>query len=193
MGCFIGWIIELFFRNLVDKEKINPGFLRGPYLPIYGLSILSLYIISNLKINLVHKIILLILLPITMELLTGLFFEKYFRIKLWDYNHKFLNYKGIICLQFSIYWGVLALFYYFILHDVINNYLLVTLSNINYIFFYGIIAGVFLLDIFYSFNIAFKVKEVAKEFGKKKINFSKFNGATNIFNNIRDTIKEKLY
>ena len=36
LGSTFGWTIELFFRRIVHKEWVNPGFLIGPYLPIYG-------------------------------------------------------------------------------------------------------------------------------------------------------------
>lgn len=190
IGCFIGWIIELFYRNLINKKKINPGFLRGPYLPIYGFVTLLFYFIVDSRINSIHKIILLIIIPTSIELLTGLIFEKYFRIKLWDYSKNFLNFKGIICPLASFCWIILSMIYYFILHDLVSNFLLVTFSNANYIFLYGAIAGIFLLDIFYSFNVAFRVRKMAKELGEKRINFNKFKKAGDAFNNIKVKIQK---
>lgn len=39
-GCLIGWGIEVIFRRFEPNNKarkwINPGFLIGPYLPLYG-------------------------------------------------------------------------------------------------------------------------------------------------------------
>lgn len=32
-----GWLVEFFYRSLRAKKIINPGFLKGPYLPIYGI------------------------------------------------------------------------------------------------------------------------------------------------------------
>ena len=37
IGSVIGWILELFYRRMISSKKwINPGFLVGPYLPLYG-------------------------------------------------------------------------------------------------------------------------------------------------------------
>ena len=38
IGSIAGWVLELFFRKIVCSEHkwINPGFLTGPYLPLYG-------------------------------------------------------------------------------------------------------------------------------------------------------------
>ena len=45
LGSTFGWIIELIFRRIVHKKWVNPGFLIGPYLPIYGFGLVFLTII----------------------------------------------------------------------------------------------------------------------------------------------------
>lgn len=40
----------------------------------------------------------------------GLFLEKCFKIKLWDYSTNKYNLKGIICLRMAIIWGIASLF-----------------------------------------------------------------------------------
>ena len=42
IGSMLGWLLELIFRRLVHKKWINPGFLIGPYLPIYGFGLCAL-------------------------------------------------------------------------------------------------------------------------------------------------------
>ena len=37
-----GWILEVSFRSTTRKKLVNPGFLAGPYLPLYGASVLAL-------------------------------------------------------------------------------------------------------------------------------------------------------
>ena len=45
IGSLFGWILELFFRRFISQKKwMNPGFLTGPYLPIYGFGITILYV-----------------------------------------------------------------------------------------------------------------------------------------------------
>ena len=53
-GSLIGWSIELFYRRYFDptnKERrwINPGFLTGPYLPLYGFSLMILFLLASLE------------------------------------------------------------------------------------------------------------------------------------------------
>jgi uncharacterized membrane protein len=121
-----------------------------------------------------------ITLPTLLELVTGIIYEKYFRIKLWDCSERFLNYKGIICFRFSSYWVVISIIYLFILHNSIKNILPQILANANYIFIFGVIAGIFLLEEFYAFNIAFKIRKIAKKKKEKRIDFYKFKENNNI-------------
>ena len=41
IGSCLGWCMEVFFRRFFsranpERKWINPGFLAGPYLPLYG-------------------------------------------------------------------------------------------------------------------------------------------------------------
>ena len=52
IGSLLGWVIELFFRRFVSQKKwMNPGFLTGPYLPIYGFGVVVLYAVSNIPLG----------------------------------------------------------------------------------------------------------------------------------------------
>ena len=53
-GAIEGWVIEFLFRNLIShkgprgKYFINPGFCKGPWLPIYGIGLAVMFLISAL-------------------------------------------------------------------------------------------------------------------------------------------------
>ena len=52
-GSIFGWVLELFFRRFFshanpERKWINPGFLNGPYLPIYGFGLCLLFTVSSL-------------------------------------------------------------------------------------------------------------------------------------------------
>ena len=53
IGALLGWGIEVVYRRFkkdnVDGEWINPGFLIGPYLPIYGFGLVILYLLASLE------------------------------------------------------------------------------------------------------------------------------------------------
>ena len=104
IGCTCGWIMELFFRRAVSGKWVNPGFLIGPYLPIYGFGLAALTAIYLMFHNLnVHPIIVILLMGATMtliEFIGGLSFVDGKGPKLWDYSNEWGNYKGIICPLF---------------------------------------------------------------------------------------------
>ena len=47
------------------------------------------------------------LIPTAAEFLTGLFFDKLFGIRLWDYTDRPFNILGYVCLPMSALWGLL--------------------------------------------------------------------------------------
>jgi len=50
IGSLIGWGIEVLFRRLFSAHHwMNPGFLVGPYLPLYGFSLVTLYLLAGLE------------------------------------------------------------------------------------------------------------------------------------------------
>ena len=48
IGSCFGWVLELLYRNLTHRHKkwINPGFCTGPYLPIYGFGLCTLFLLD---------------------------------------------------------------------------------------------------------------------------------------------------
>ena len=46
IGSLFGWVLELFYRRPIEGRWMNPGFLTGPYLPIYGFGLCTLYSIA---------------------------------------------------------------------------------------------------------------------------------------------------
>ena len=54
IGSMAGWGIEVVFRRFFssanpERKWINPGFLSGPYLPLYGFSLCVLFLLSLLE------------------------------------------------------------------------------------------------------------------------------------------------
>lgn len=84
LGGIGGWIIELFFRRIVHKRWINPGFLTGPCLPLYGSGLCLLYFFSSLDYSFIPStigqkifcIVIMTALVVLLEYLTGLYFLK---------------------------------------------------------------------------------------------------------------------
>ena len=172
IGSLVGWIIELFFRRFVSQKKwMNPGFLTGPYLPIYGFGVVALYAVSNLPLGITSQVwdiivrILIIGVGMTLiEFIAGLIFIKGFGIKLWDYSNRKGNIMGIICPIFSLAWLVVGSLYYFLLNPLLVESITWISENLIYTYFVGGVIGMMAVDFSYSIHLATKLKEF-KELG----------------------------
>ena len=174
MGGIAGWIIELFFRRFVSqKHWVNPGFLVGPLLPLYGFGNVVLYIFSSLPWGewienaAIRYILVIALLTVSMtlvEYIAGLIFIKGLKIKLWDYSSRWGNIQGIICPLFSLAWGAIGAGYFFFLYPPLSKLMDMMVGYIYpWLFALGMLYGILSIDIGYSFHIVAKVKTVVAD------------------------------
>ena len=49
IGCSVGWIFEEVYCGITDGVLQNRGILYGPWLPIYGIGALCMYILKPVK------------------------------------------------------------------------------------------------------------------------------------------------
>ena len=107
---FIGWILEVGFRSFNAKAFVNPGFLKGPYLPIYGTGALILTFCAThlCGSNLLVKGLVYLFVTTGLEFITGFIFDGCLHTPLWDYSGKRFRIKNYVCLRFSICWLILA-------------------------------------------------------------------------------------
>lgn len=171
-GSILGWGLEVLFRKLVSKKWINPGYLAGPWLPIYGFSLCVLYTLTLLEPyipvenSLIKKLILFIIMAffITMiEYAAGVIFIKGMKIKLWDYSDMRGNIQGIICPLFSFFWLILSAVYYFAVHPHILDMLKWLSENLAFSFCIGFCFGIMIMDFAYSAQILYHIKRFAEE------------------------------
>lgn len=176
MGSLFGWVLEVFFRrffsaNNPDRKWINPGFLIGPYIPLYGFSLVILFIFSWIPVpfianSVIQNLILFVLMAMAitaMEYIAGIVFIKGMNIKLWDYSNERWNIKGIICPRFSAYWMMLSAIYYFLIHPRVIESLYWLAGHLAFSFFIGFFYGVFIIDFTYSMNVLVKIRKFARE------------------------------
>ena len=88
---------RLFFRRIFTAKKwINPGFLHGPYLPIYGFGACLMYAVSEVDLNisespalnLLIRFLVSAFLLTAIEYIGGLIFIRLMKIRLWDYSKR---------------------------------------------------------------------------------------------------------
>ncbi|MEE1211485.1 MAG: putative ABC transporter permease [Treponema sp.] len=176
IGSLIGWSLEVFWRrffskNNPDRKWINPGFLTGPYLPLYGLSLCVLFTLSFINVSFVKEIfiqkallfVLMAMCITLMEYVAGIIFIKGMKIKLWDYSNCWGNIKGIICPQYSFYWIILSAVYYFFIHPQVLEWLYWFTNHLAFCLVIGFFYGVFTMDACYTFKLSAKIREFAEE------------------------------
>ncbi len=175
LGSVMGYIIELFWRRFVSQHRwVNPGFLVGPYLPIYGFGTVCLYCLSYLVdlipfdenlywLKVIVSIVTIALALTLVEFIAGLIFIKGLKIKLWDYSKMKGNIMGIICPLYSLFWLAAGALYYFLLNEPLTEFVSFLASNPIYYFFVGIIIGMIIVDFCYSLHIASALSKFAKE------------------------------
>lgn len=174
VGSVLGWCLELLFRNVVHRSEkiINPGFCTGPYLPIYGFGLCTLFLLASLEEKSViadpfwNRVALVVAMGVGMtviEYIAGLFCLKYLKVRLWDYSDLWGNIQGIICPIFSLAWAVLGAMYYFLVHPYILDGLAWLSQNLAFSFFIGMFFGVFILDVAHSAQLVVRLKRFAEE------------------------------
>lgn len=178
IGSLVGWVIELFYRKFISKANperkwINPGFLVGPYLPLYGFGLSAMYLLAQVNVsfiedNTLQKLVLFVSMAVVMtiiEYIAGIIFIKGMKVKLWDYTNEWGNIQGIICPRFSFYWALLSAIYYFLIHPYILNSLYWLADHLAFSFVVGFFYGIFIIDVSYSMQILVKVKKFAIDHG----------------------------
>lgn len=175
-GSLLGWVIELvwrrfFSKNNPDRKWINPGFLTGPYLPLYGLSLTILFVLSFIDVSFIEKpmlqkVVLFVVMALSItlfEYIAGLIFIKCMKIKLWDYSSCWGNIQGIVCPTYTFFWYLLSAFYYFLVHPEILDWLYWFTNHIEFSFVIGFFYGIFTVDLLHTFNIMTKVRAFARD------------------------------
>lgn len=173
IGSLLGWCIEVLFRRFFSAKKwINPGFLVGPYLPLYGFSLCTLYLFAMLEefipisFPVLRKLVLFAVMALcvtAIEYVTGLIFIKRLKIKLWDYSDCWGNVDGVICPLFTFFWALLSAAYYFLIHPHILGALEWLAQNLAFSFFIGVFYGVFAIDLVHSTRFLAVIRRFADD------------------------------
>lgn len=119
---FLGWLGETALAAARKGRLINRGFLSAPFSPVYGLaSVLFALFLPELREDPIFLFLLGMILATALELATGVFLERIFRQKWWDYSDERWNFQGYICLKYSLIWGVLAVLSLFVFNPLLTR------------------------------------------------------------------------
>lgn len=121
----IGFVIETIF-GLVTKGVIESrkSFLYGPFCAIYGLGAVVMLIgLQKFKKNNYTLFFGGFLIGSLVEYLVSWIGEIIFHVKWWDYSNFAFNINGRICIWFSLFWGILAIYLITHIHPKIDRFL----------------------------------------------------------------------
>lgn len=158
--CFIGWCWESAYVSAKKREWVNRGFLKGPFLPIYGFGALAV-LVSTLPVRPYPVLVYFFgLLGATLlELVTGICMEKLFHVRYWDYSNQKFNFKGHICLSSSVAWGFFSLAMIYGFHKPIEGLVLGLPARLTNLFSFVLTATV-AGDFAVSFKTAMELRDI---------------------------------
>ena len=181
-GACAGWVLELVFRKFFsgsnpEHKWLNPGFLFGPCVPLYGIGTVVLFGMSLIE-NAVfgafsgsvgYYFVMFFIMALVMtaiEYVVGLLSIHVMGIRLWDYSHCWGNIQGIICPLFTFFWGVLSLAYYFLLYPRLRKLVEWFVAHPLSSFVVGVCFGIFLIDLCFSVHLGAVVQKKAAQIDK---------------------------
>ena len=168
--CNIGWVQESIIESLYHKRLINRGFLKGPYIPIYGIGGMTMLLLcmpfreNGFAVYFIGMISCTIL-----EFFVGWLMETLFHKQFWDYSMMKFTYKNRISLLSSLFWGLLSLFMVYVLYGIVDA--LVMFADPKFVLVYdSAMGGAMFVDTIMSISgqIAFKEKLKALPYEKAK-------------------------
>ena len=149
-----GWFIELCFRSVYERKPVNPGFHRGPWLPLYGSAGLVIFLVSSSLAGspLYVRLIFYFVLCTAFEFLAGIFLEVIYHRRYWDYSANRFNIRGLVCPLYSFAWVLISVFVeYFIMPVLMSG--LTEIDHRMLVLLDSALLAVFTVDFLFSSGI----------------------------------------
>ena len=158
--CFFGWVFESTVVSVSKRRFVKRGFLRGPFIPIYGEgAIMILFVTLPVRENIALIFLMGMIGATVLELAIGALMESIFKVKYWDYSSHKIQYKGYICMSSSLCWGALSVLLIKVIHKPIESLILMLPELAAIILAIGI-SGYFIYDTVVSIIDAWGMKKI---------------------------------
>ena len=103
----IGFIWETAYCSFKERKLVNRGFMKGPFLPIYGSGVcVMLVAAAPFEGNVLLECFSGMVCATVLEYVTGELMHHLFKVRYWDYSKEKFNLNGHICLGASLGWFV---------------------------------------------------------------------------------------
>lgn len=122
---FLGYVIETLYGMLTKGVvESRQSFLYGPFCAIYGLGGTIMIVCLQFFNKSNHQLFFGgFVIGSVLEYLVSLFGEMWLHVKWWDYSDMPFNINGRICVFFSIFWGLLAIYLMSYIHPRIDRFI----------------------------------------------------------------------
>lgn len=119
----LGYLLECVVLSCENRRLIyNRGFGHGPFCIIYGFGAIGAYmVLEPLAGSYIRLYLASMMMATFMELFTAYIMIRLFGSFWWDYSRKAFNFRGIICLQSSLAWGFLGIFFFAFLDGFVHR------------------------------------------------------------------------
>lgn len=169
--CFLGWCVESTHVSIRQKPPhwVNRGFMRGPFLPLYGSGAIMMLVVSApFQHNLVLTYVAGCIGATVLEYITGVTMEALFKVRYWDYSNQPLNFQGHICLGTTLAWGFLTILMTRVIHRPIEGLLYMIPQGLLSILVF--VLTVFIAaDFALSFRAALDIRDILLAMEKVKV------------------------
>ena len=166
--CFCGWCFESTYVSICSRKLTNRGFLRGPFLPLYGSGAILLLVVSKpVEGNIFLVYVVGCLCATILEYVTGVAMEALFKVRYWDYsNHRF-QFQGHIWLVSSLAWGLFTVLLTRVVHVPVERIVLAVPGSVltAVIMVLTVLIGA---DFALSFKAAIDIKDMLEKMKSTK-------------------------
>lgn len=151
--CFLGWVWETCYVSVLKAKWVNRGFMRGPFLPIYGSGAIVVLIFTlPFRTNAGLVFVVGMVSATILEYFTGAVMERLFHVRYWDYSSQRLNLNGHICVTSSLAWGAFSVILTLYGHTPVERFASHMSTNVLEVI-------VFALTVYISIDMAESIRE----------------------------------
>ncbi len=157
----VGYLWETVFCSIKEGKLLNRGFMKGPFLPIYGVGVCIMMVAAgpfNGR-NILAECVSGMVCATVLEYVTGELMQHLFKVRYWDYSKEKFNLNGHICLGASLGWFVAT----FIVNEIFRGPVDTLVHSISAFHMYlidNIVMGLAIVDFAISFKAAMDLRIV---------------------------------
>ena len=194
---FFGWIFETIYVSVHEGHFVNRGFIRGPFLPLYGCGGIMMLLASKpFYENIVLVFVSGCIGATALEYITAVVMEALFKVRYWDYSHKKIHFQGRISLESTLAWGLCTVVFTHWLQLPIERIVLSIPYNIVTVAT-AVVLVMFSADFMLAFKTALDLKDVLVYMEKAKSEMARMQKRLDAIiafkgEDVRESIEDKI-